>query len=264
MSSARNAGLDIATGEYISFVDPDDWIHPQYFEILFDYLHSSTAHFSSCGFHIEHSYILHPIASKSDFHIEYLKNERLFNNHHAKTYVCGHLYRASMLRNHRFIESISISEDSLFNVTLFSKHDDINCIFINIPLYYYFQRSTSAIHSIPSIKQLDVCRQYILFAKQHFSSPSIHHCLLEAMKRCLSARYVPYILRDQKQINQCNILYKECLLLLLKNRHISLFGKIRFLILYLFPEIYRQFRIKDDPSMLNWEKCLISEQRKGY
>lgn len=43
LSSARNAGLDIAKGDYIGFVDSDDFIHPQMYEMLVDVLEKQRA-----------------------------------------------------------------------------------------------------------------------------------------------------------------------------------------------------------------------------
>lgn len=48
VSSARNMGLDICKGEYISFVDADDFIHPRFIEILYDIIHKYNADISQC------------------------------------------------------------------------------------------------------------------------------------------------------------------------------------------------------------------------
>lgn len=48
-ASARNAGLDIATGEYIGFVDSDDWIEPNMYTHLYELLKKHNAQISACG-----------------------------------------------------------------------------------------------------------------------------------------------------------------------------------------------------------------------
>ena len=50
VSSARNAGLDRMTGEYVTFVDPDDFVHPQYVELLYRALKESGTEIAICGF----------------------------------------------------------------------------------------------------------------------------------------------------------------------------------------------------------------------
>ena len=50
LSSARNAGLDIALGAYITFVDSDDWIHEQYLEKLFSMITSHNADIAVANF----------------------------------------------------------------------------------------------------------------------------------------------------------------------------------------------------------------------
>ena len=52
LSSARNAGIDIATGDYLGFIDSDDWIESDMYESLYTALTSHKADISVCGRYI--------------------------------------------------------------------------------------------------------------------------------------------------------------------------------------------------------------------
>lgn len=55
IGSGRNAGLDAASGEYIAFIDDDDWVKPDFLEFLYNLAIKNNADISVCGSFRQHT-----------------------------------------------------------------------------------------------------------------------------------------------------------------------------------------------------------------
>ena len=143
LSDARNAGMTAAKGEYVTFVDSDDYVHPAYLEMLMQGIRQG-ADFSVCGFtevydgngieDLDTSRI-----SAACVNAKEGLAEILYQGFHDVS-ACGILLPASLARKYPFPKG-KLFEDLYTTYKFYLAAETV--AFIRVPLYYYFQRKWS-------------------------------------------------------------------------------------------------------------------------
>lgn len=139
--TARNIGLSYATGDFISFVDSDDWIHPDMYKVLVDIMNKTNSDIVQFGFNtvVDEKTIEYISADDAQIQVyDYDANrkEYLFNSNILNESCWSKLYRKSLIdcAGVRFAEGVAY-EEPLFTYPL--KFYVNKAAVTDAKLYYY-------------------------------------------------------------------------------------------------------------------------------
>lgn len=183
-AAARNAGIDIAIGEYLGFVDSDDTIDLDFYEKLFLSAQENNFDIVVSNYdRIVHSQNEVKIYCYDD--VEKLKESKFFLFSH-----CCAIYRRMMIldNNVRYPEKFSVNYDISFIAAALYYTDRIGSV--NNVFYHYFCRDASATTQFRSV---ELTKEHINSIAYVFSFFENHHLIIQDYS-VLVDKYFNYIL----------------------------------------------------------------------
>lgn len=159
VSETRNLGINIAKGDFISFVDADDFVEPTFFEdLITPFFDNAQISLSVVG--VEKSEKVVPVQSERRLINSVKYFEEIFKNKDVKGYPCNKLYKKQILLDEGvyFDTRLSILEDLEFNVR-YSQYVDLVSVSPE-KSYHYIIQENSAMASPWTDKKLEIMNSF--------------------------------------------------------------------------------------------------------
>lgn len=148
LSSARNQGLEISQGSYVTFIDSDDYIEPEYLCTLYRLIKDNDADISTCFYNIESKKGTRPwsdVDAEENVFDSRAALLRLFSSKEIDVCAVCKLYKKSLFKE------IVFPEGKLFEDvgTTYKLLGQANAVAVcHKPLYHYVMRDNSIVHKV--------------------------------------------------------------------------------------------------------------------
>ena len=155
LSDARNIGIPLATGTFISFIDSDDYVSDDFFEVLLSSMLKEQSDIVECG--------VARFFENNKFE-DYEDDYRIYSYHTEKAlsgliaenpfhqHVWNKLYKTELIQNSLFPFG-KLNEDEFWTYQIFGRAKIVTKI--NKTMYFYFQRCSSIMGEGFNIRRLD-------------------------------------------------------------------------------------------------------------
>lgn len=156
LSAARNAGIDWvfsnSESQWLTFVDSDDWVHPQMLEILLNMVRDDGIKVGVCGY-LETAEMTNSGEVSKPVPILWTPEDFFVECNTNAVIACGKIYHRSCFAQVRYPVG-KIHEDEFTTYRILFEQPQVAVT--DVPLYYYFQNNASITKSQWSPKRMDV------------------------------------------------------------------------------------------------------------
>lgn len=233
VASARNLGLSIANGEFIGFVDPDDYVDPDMFEVLYSLCIDNDAMISCCNAYGQTV----KLDKKHKDHIILLSTDELFikTMKECSFGLWDKLWHKSLFLNFEFPEDIETGSDLVTYHLVFNSNV---VVYINDSKYHYLTRegslcrTTSLTNRRNRLKILDEMMDYLKNNRPHLLQ---YGFLLSSNTRLGFIRYLIVLNNTEIMNEQFKMLKHD---FYLSNTIQPLSKKLLFKFVLTYPNIY--------------------------
>ena len=245
LSDARNCGLNIASGEYVCFIDSDDYIENDYIEKLYKILIENKLRVSQCGINYinENDKKLKQIGYRTDI---VLKGREIIKDSCDKHFienevVWNRLYDIKIFENLRFPKG-KIHEDEYITYKILYNEDKIaitaEC------LYKYRQSNNSIMRSKYSIKKFrdfsEAYKEKIMYFKER-EDIELYDMVIRSYLSNLSNIFIKIkknIPNSRKYLEEIKEEYRYYFKYVINSKNLALKNKIKISIFYCSPLLY--------------------------